>query len=142
MKKIPTTREQVLAAWEKTKAAANRLADARAKHEIQIVAMPKSTISQSEMDAFRAEHAERKRCREEEFLNRQFTGLNWLRAQSEMTVFRLAHFEEKRKREAEFSAGQIALKALKSLEVEIERAEKSLAVVQAKQDKAEKNYTP
>lgn len=142
MRKIPTTREQVLAAWDKTKEAANRLADAKAKHEFKALRMPKSIISQNDMAVFRAEHAEQKRQREEEFLNRQFTGLNWLKAQSEMTSFRRAHVEEKRKREAEFSAGQIALKALKSLEVEIERAEKSLAIAQTKQDKAEKNYTP
>lgn len=142
MRKIPTTREQVLATWEKTREAAKRLSDAKVEHATRLAAIPKLTVSQNEMDTFRAEHAERKRCREEEFLNGHFRGEHWFKAQSEMTSFRLAHAEEKRKKEAEFSAGQIALKTLKNLEVEITRAEKSLAIAQSKQDKAETNFTP
>lgn len=70
MKKIPTTREQVLAAWEKTKEAANRLSVAT-EHASKLPFAHDMAALQSEMNAFRAEHAELKRRQEVEFLAAQ-----------------------------------------------------------------------
>lgn len=67
MKKIPTTREQVLTAWEKTKEALSRLSGAKAKLESLPDEMPDIQTLQSEIDAFRIQHAEEKRRRESEF---------------------------------------------------------------------------
>lgn len=71
MRKIPTTREQVLAAWDKTKEAANRLSDAKAKLEALPDEVPDMASLQAAIDIFRAEHAETKRRREAEFLAAQ-----------------------------------------------------------------------
>lgn len=71
MRKIPTTREHVIAAWEKTKEAAKRLADAKAKLEALPDKVPDIAALQAAIDIFRAEHAETKRRREAEFLAAQ-----------------------------------------------------------------------
>lgn len=70
MKKIPTTKEQVLAAWEKTKEAAKRLSDAT-EHASKLPFAHDMATLESEMNAFRAEHAELKRRQEVEFLAAQ-----------------------------------------------------------------------
>lgn len=67
MKKIPTTREQVLAAWDKTKEALSRLSVAKAKIEALPDELPDIQTLQAEIDAFRIQHAEEKRRRESEF---------------------------------------------------------------------------
>lgn len=70
MRKIPTTREQVLAAWDKTREAANRLTVAT-EHVGKLPFAHDMVALESEMNAFRLQHAEEKRRREVEFLAAQ-----------------------------------------------------------------------
>lgn len=71
MRKIPTTKEQVLAAWEKANEAAKRLSVAKSKLESLPDEVPDIQTLQSEIDDFRIHHAEEKRRREAEFLAAQ-----------------------------------------------------------------------
>lgn len=71
MRKIPTTREQVLATWEKTREAAKRLSDAKAKLEALPDELPDIALLEAGIVAFRAEYAEIKHRREAEFLSAQ-----------------------------------------------------------------------
>lgn len=123
MKKIPTTKEQVLASWEVTKQAAKRLSDAKAKLEL-LPDEPDITLLQSEIDIFRAAHAEQANRRE-----------------AEMRVFRAEHAEIKRRREAEFLAAQRIAKAIADSGEEVKRAKKAFDIATRNQEKIEKNYT-
>lgn len=61
-------KEQILEAWEKTREAANRLADAKADYVTKLGGAPDLTAFHNAMTIFRADHAETKRRREAEFL--------------------------------------------------------------------------
>lgn len=128
MRKIPTNREQVLATWEVTKAAAKRLSDAQTNYAIKHAEEPDMQAAQKAIEAFRVEYASEYARQHAEIKCRQ---------QLEMDAFRAERAEIKRLRESEFLDAQRCAKAISDAKEELKRAEKALDAAKKAQDRAE-----
>lgn len=88
----------------------NQLEDAKADYEAKLANAPDIRTAQSDIELFRAEHADLKRQRE-----------------AALSVFLVEHADLKRQREAEFAAIQRTARELADAKAEVIRATRALA---------------